>query len=191
MGSNKYWGNSNEDMLYVKNHYSEVNTRELLIQALDDIFQNINQKPVLLCIGTSRHLLDCFGPMVGTMIMEQTSRMVVYGTLDEPIHARNIGRQIKMIKERHPYTLQIAIDASLGKPDDIGIIKMRDGALIPGKALGKPLPPAGDISITGIVGSKIFRRDIGIIEGSMADVYHMARVISSAVIEWLARQEKY
>ena len=43
------------------------------------------------------------------------------------------------------------MDASLGQKKHLGYVTIADGALYPGAAVQKELPPVGDIHITGIV----------------------------------------
>ena len=47
----------------------------------------------------------------------------------------------------------IAIDASLGKEDHIGMMTLGSGPLKPGLGVKKKLPEVGDLHITGIVNS--------------------------------------
>ena len=47
----------------------------------------------------------------------------------------------------------IAIDASLGKEDHIGMMTLGSGPLKPGLGVKKKLPEVGDLHITGIVKS--------------------------------------
>ncbi len=164
--------------------YHEPQVHELLVKSFNENINKLTGEPVFLCIGSDRHILDCFGPLIGTMILEKSPDILVYGTLDEPLHAKNLIKQREEIKIEHPNIIEIAIDAAIGLREDIGIIKFRDGPLLPGKALAKKLPHVGDLSITGIVGQKEFAKKRPFLNGSLQHVYYMARVISQAIHKW-------
>lgn len=178
-------------MLIVEKHYTDPQAREALIAGLDSIFAGRPEEPLFLCIGSDRHLLDSFGPLTGTLLEERTPGILVYGTLDYPLHARNLTREIMLIKSQYPGKIGIAIDASVGKEEELGVIKIRSGSLQPGKALAKRLPPIGDYSIIGMLGTKLDRRTFkSLTKGSMRHVYQMAKLISEVVYEWSIRRSK-
>ena len=107
---------------------------------------------VFLCIGSDRLTGDCLGPYVGQQLScHAAGEMYVYGTLSQPVHALNLARVSDEIHRRHPRALVIAVDASLGQKKHLGYVTIGNGALYPGAAVHKELPPVGDIHITGIV----------------------------------------
>lgn len=170
-------------MLIVNRHYKDLFTRESLAQAMQTVFPD--SEPVFICIGSERHILDCFGPLCGTMLQSSLPNLKVYGSLDHPIHARNLGRELQTIRQRHPGMIELAIDASVGDEEEIGCLQLRQGALKPGRALAKNLPAVGDFSLTGIVD----KRSLGFNNSrentrGIAHVYHMAKVIQAAVGDW-------
>jgi putative sporulation protein YyaC len=77
--------------------------------------------------------------------------VTVYGTLKEPVHACNLAETLSRIEKKHPSALILAVDASLGNKKHLGYAAIANGALIPGAAVSKNLPPVGDIHITGVV----------------------------------------
>ena len=110
------------------------------------------RKLVLLCIGSDRATGDCLGPIIGYKLSTLSHPdLVIYGTLSEPVHAKNLNDTISKIKKLHKNATIIAIDASLGSYDHIGYITLGEGALYPGIGVNKELPCVGDIHITGIV----------------------------------------
>lgn len=115
--------------------------------------KNPSHKPiVVLCIGTDRATGDCLGPIVGYKLSAfYLENLIIYGTLSEPIHAKNLEETIKHIKKSHSNSLVIAIDACLGKTTHIGMVNLGEGSLTPGSGVNKTLPAVGDIFITGIV----------------------------------------
>ena len=165
-------------------HFHQPDARSLLASAFMDIFNDAEQ-PVFICIGSDRHLLDCLGPLTGTMLQEQSSNVLVFGTLQEPWHAGNLSLKLRELRSLYPYRPVVAIDASIGDDEPPGLIKLKTGPIRPGKAVQKNLPKVGDFAITGLVGNrenKAAPTGAGII--SLAHVYSMSRVISDAIISW-------
>lgn len=110
------------------------------------------QNIVLLCIGSDRATGDSLGPIIGYKLSKINSpRIQIYGTLSNPVHAKNLDFTIEQIKQDHKDSCIIAIDASLGSQEHIGFVTLGDGSLYPGMGVDKDLPSVGDIFITGIV----------------------------------------
>lgn len=81
---------------------------------------------VFLCIGTDRVTGDCLGPYVGHRLSSFCfPGIYVYGTLVQPVHALNLCDTRKEILSRHPDSLIIAVDASLGQKKTPGICDHR------------------------------------------------------------------
>ena len=112
-----------------------------------------NKTIIFLCIGSDRATGDCLGPIIGYKLSKykKYNNYYVYGTLEEPVHAKNLKDTIEMIYQTHDDAFIIAIDASLGKSNHIGYITIGEGPLKPGAGVDKDLPAVGDIFITGIV----------------------------------------
>ncbi|SES21635.1 spore protease YyaC [Salisediminibacterium halotolerans] len=107
---------------------------------------------VVICIGTDRSTGDSLGPLSGTLMKERFLKHIhVYGTLDDPIHGTNLAEKLLQIQTKHPHAFIIAIDACLGHAKHIGTLLIGEGALKPGAAMQKDLPPTGDLFIAGIV----------------------------------------
>ena len=108
---------------------------------------------VFLCIGSDRATGDCLGPIIGYKLSKyiRQPNFHIYGTLEEPVHAKNLKDTVTMIYEKHDDVFIIAIDASLGKSDHIGYITLGEGSLKPGAGVDKDLPEVGDLFMTGIV----------------------------------------
>jgi len=112
-----------------------------------------NKTIIFLCIGSDRATGDCLGPIIGYKLSKYKKyyNYHVYGTLEEPVHAKNLKETIDMINQTHDDAFIVAIDASLGKSNHIGYITLGEGPLKPGAGVDKELPEVGDIFITGIV----------------------------------------
>lgn len=111
-----------------------------------------NKQLIILCIGTDRCTGDSLGPISGDKLKKYNlSNFFVYGTLENPIHAKNLSDYIIKINSTFKNPFIIAVDASLGKISNIGNINLKNTPLSPGLALNKDLPKVGDLSLTGIV----------------------------------------
>ncbi|MBP3506012.1 MAG: spore protease YyaC [Lachnospiraceae bacterium] len=110
-----------------------------------------SQPIIILCIGTDRVTGDSLGPLVGNQLLSSANNFIVYGNLEQPVHAINLMDTLEEIYEEYKNPFVIAIDASLGSKDHIGYVTLRQGPLKPGQGISKDLPAIGDISITGIV----------------------------------------
>lgn len=142
----------------------------------------INKETIIVCIGTDRCIGDCLGPLIGTLLTSKNFPLPVYGTVSDPIHALNIDIKLDKIKELHPNSNIIGIDACLGDSESIGEIQARDYPVHPGKGVGKSLPNVGETSIIGIVDSndsgEIFTNN----NIRLNLVLNMAKVITHALI---------
>jgi putative sporulation protein YyaC len=124
-------------------------------KALTELLQKYkkkNTKIIFLCIGSDRATGDSLGPIIGYKLTKMNyQNCLVYGTLENPVHANNLSQTIEYIREEHKDSLIVAIDASLGTKSHIGYITLGEGSLKPGSGVEKILPEVGDIHITGIV----------------------------------------
>lgn len=107
---------------------------------------------IILCIGTDRCIGDSLGPIIGYKLKNIRSKyLYIYGSLSNPIHAKNIQDVISKINANFIDPYIIAIDACLGASQDVGKVIIKNAPIFPGLALNKGFPPIGDLSITGIV----------------------------------------
>ena len=153
---------------------------------LDHILSNItsNQELVILCIGTDRSTGDSLGPLVGYKLSHYIAsyeNVHLLGTLEEPVHAKNIENIIHEINSIYPNALVLAIDASLGQHNKIGYINIRQGPLIPGLGVNKRLPVVGDISITGVVNIGGIMEYMVLQNTRLSLVMNMADIISKSI----------
>lgn len=97
---------------------------------------------ILICIGTDRSTGDALGPLVGSKLEQMDiQNFHIFGTLDEPIHALNLEDNIQNIKSSFPDSFIVAIDACLGKSQNIGSITVGEGPSKPGAAMNKNYLP--------------------------------------------------
>lgn len=107
---------------------------------------------ILICVGTDRSTGDSLGPLVGSKMKSfKQNFYTIYGTLEKPVHATNLKETLDEIRKKFEDPLIIAVDACLGRSENVGCINIGDGALSPGAGVNKILPAVGDINIAGIV----------------------------------------
>ncbi len=135
---------------------------------------------VLLCIGSDRYTGDALGPLIGSYLIERTN-CIVYGSLDYPVHAGNLVETINLIDSRHQQPVIIAIDASLGKHNEIGNIEVWEGGLDAGIAVGNRLPRIGHISIIGVVNASGHIGYLDLQSTPLSIVMKLTRVIATAL----------
>lgn len=137
---------------------------------------------VILCIGTDRSTGDCLGPLVGHKLkLIPYNRITIYGTLDQPVHAKNLSNVMDEIERNHTRSFVIAIDACLGKTERVGKICMGGGPLRPGTGVNKSLPEVGHIHIIGVVNMSGFMEYLVLQNTRLNLVMRMADTISSGI----------
>lgn len=144
---------------------------------------------IILCIGSDRYTGDSLGPLIGSDLKE-TTQLTVYGSLDYPVHAGNLVETINVIQYQHYHPLIIAIDACLGKANEIGNIEVWEGGLQAGIAVGNRLPCVGDISIIGVVNAGGHLGYLDLQSTPLSVVIKLSKVISSALKEAVAAVEE-
>lgn len=149
------WNKQREKKIFyfsTKDQYASFEFGDTLYELLQKHYDN--ERPLIfLCIGSDRATGDCLGPLLGHKLCNglYVSSYHVYGTLQEPVHAKNLQETLNNIRQAYHNPFIIAIDASLGKSAHIGYYTIGEGALKPGAGVDKELPSVGDLCITGIV----------------------------------------
>lgn len=122
-----------------------------LFQSISDK-RHLEQPLVFLCIGSDRATGDSLGPLIGYKLSRRRqSSCYIYGTLEQPVHAKNLEECLRQIHKAHTSPFIVAIDASLGKASHVGFFTLEEGSLKPGAGVGKELPLVGNLFVTGIV----------------------------------------
>lgn len=141
-----------------------------------------NHELVIVCIGTDRATGDSLGPLVGYKLKNLTyDKVTLYGTLDFPVHAKNLEETLSVITEKHKDALVIAIDACLGAAQNVGCLSLGEGAIKPGAGVKKELPPVGHIHITGIVNFSSLMNMVILQNTRLSLVMKMADTIASGM----------
>lgn len=136
---------------------------------------------VFLCIGSDRSTGDSFGPLVGTLLEERGVSKVL-GTLEKPVHAENIEDIVNEISGKNYI---IAIDAALGKRQNIGCFTIKDGGLKPGTGVNKELPTVGDLSIGFTVNINGHMEYFMLQSTRLHIVYKGAKLLAEAIVNIL------
>lgn len=128
------------------------------VNAVNERFEEkINDKNelVFVFIGTPRSIGDSVAPFTGTLLQEEGftyENVFFYGTLENPIHAQNLEKKIKEIKEKHQNALIIGVDCALtSKDENLDKIIFENKPIQPGKSVGKDLKEVGDFSIQIVI----------------------------------------
>ena len=151
-----------------------------ILQALVEC-NKFNKKPIFVCVGSDLVLGDSLGPLVGTLLKKKKNNAYIYGTLNMPITAKEVEYAKTYIKQMHPNSTIIAIDAAVGLSEDVGIIRVTNKGLKPGLGVDKNLGVIGDISIIGVVAEKS-NKNYNLFNLTRLNlIYKMAEKISNAI----------
>lgn len=141
-----------------------------------------NNQLVIVCIGTDRATGDSLGPLIGYKLLDiQFKNVTIYGTLEQPVHAKNLDLTLAYIHEFYPSALVIAIDACLGSMQNVGCISIGEGSIKPGAGVKKDLPPIGHLHITGIVNFSSLMNMVVLQNTRLSVVMKMADIIASGM----------
>lgn len=156
---------------YLRRHISEM-------QSACDVGPGL----IVLCIGTDRSTGDCLGPLTGSLLDQGcTPGIDIMGTLNEPVHATNLKDAIAEIEMLDRRPLVIAVDACLGRSENVGYINVCRGPLKPGTGVNKVLPEVGDMYITGIVNVGGYMEYLVLQNTRLSLVMRMATSIAKAI----------
>lgn len=180
MINNSYNNNSVDS----SSDYALFSFSDILSAKLNIHYNNFYSDIIILCVGTDRSTGDSLGPLIGYKLDEtfkNNSSVHIFGTLNSPVHAKNLDSTIEYINSNFLNPFIIAIDASLGKLERVGYINVYEGPLKPGAGVNKYLPEVGNIHITGIVNMSGFMEYVVLQNTRLNLVMKMADVISVAL----------
>ena len=144
---------------------------------------NGKKQKVFLCIGSDKLIFDCLGPLTGTLLRNASNfEHYVYGTMAEPITARQVETAIRFIRSFHLGSEVIVVDSAVGKTEEIGKIKCFNRGLRPALGVDKEMSVVGDKSIMGIVTTKDKIRNLNTCNVKLQDVYNMAKSVSEMIL---------
>ena len=149
-----------------------------------------HQPLIFLCIGSDRATGDSLGPIIGYKLKQRQLPVSIYGTLESPVHAKNLEEVLANIYHTYDQPYIVAIDASLGKSSHIGYFTLAKGALKPGAGVGKQLPDVGNLYITGIVNLSGFLEHSLLQTTRLHVVMNLADQICTGIFYCLAKLNK-
>ena len=145
----------------------------------------LKEPPVFVCIGSDAVVGDSLSPLVGSFLKEvYRIPCYVYGDLSRTMTAKEMPLLTKTLRLLHPESPIVAIDAGVGEEREIGLIRLREGGLYPGKGVGKTLAAVGDYSLLGVV-SRRGKDAFSHLELTRLHlVYRMAHAMAAAIAEF-------
>lgn len=149
-----------------------------------------NKKPIIVCIGSDLVLGDSLGPLIGTLLQKKSLNNYIYGTLNSPITAKDVGVAKTYLKQLHPNSVEITVDAAIGDADDVGLIKVVNRGLKPGLGVDKKLGTIGDVSIIGIVAGKSVKNYNLYNLTRLNLVYKMSEIIADGIYKFLSNSNE-
>lgn len=164
--------------------FAHIDFGTLLNKHLLTHYQSPFNDLIFLCIGTDRSTGDSLGPLIGYKLASMSlpnKKIHVVGTLEEPVHAKNLENKISDVYESYDNPFVVAIDACLGNSERIGFIKVWPGPLKPGAGVNKKLPHVGDLHITGIVNTCGYMEYLVLQNTRLSLVMKMAETIAKGI----------
>ena len=115
-------------------------------------------KILFICIGNSKIVGDSLGPLVGSIILNNKSRIEknrnilidIIGTINNPLVYSKIETVISKINQ-DKYDKIIIIDSALGNKKNIGRVSINNSIINVGKGINEGRILKGDIIFKGIV----------------------------------------
>ena len=161
---------------------NDKNCAQKLQNGLSELLKD--KKIVVLCIGSDKVVGDSLGPAIGSLLIEGLKTdVIVYGTLQNNVNAKNLMLVKQMIKVLHPDRLLLCSDAALGVVGEVGTIQIYTHGLYPGSATNKNLPCIGDLSIVGVVNQKMCAFELSMLyTAKFKMINDMAHTISNAIL---------
>lgn len=173
--------------------HNDANAVFSLSRQLQAIFLEVPEhRPIVfVCIGTDRSTGDALGPLVGSKLKKYTySDIFVFGTLDDPVHAVNLGDTLRDVQREYFNPYIVGIDACLGQLTSVGSIQLGHGPLKPGAGVNKELPPVGDIHLTGIVNVGGFMEYFVLQNTRLSLVMNMADMMAKSIYASLINSKR-
>ena len=139
--------------------------------------------PIVVCVGSDLVIGDSLGPLTGSMLSFKTQGLgaYIYGTLQNPITAKEVKYLKDFLRKTHPGRSIIAVDAAVGRTEDIGLVKITSSPLSPGAGANKQLGSFGDATVLGVVAEKSMGNYALFNNTRLRLVYAMADKISEGI----------
>ncbi len=173
-------------------HYEDLTSRYKIVETIETYLPRYSPSEiVVVCIGTDRSTGDALGPLIGTRLKDrQFINAKIYGTLNEPVHAMNLKTTLDTIYQTYQNPFVIGVDACLGKYNQIGMITVGNGPVMPGAGVNKKLCAVGDMHMTGIVNVSGYMEYIVLQNTRLSLVMNMANAMADSLTIALNHFEK-
>jgi len=175
-------------------HVDDPYGRESLAKAIAAHLGALSAAPgpvTVICIGSDRSTGDALGPLVGTRLSRAAlPGLTVHGTLESPVHAANLSERLAALGSRSHDEPVVAIDACLGKAENVGTASVRPGPLKPGSGVHKTLPPVGAFHIVGVVNVGGFMEYFVLQNTRLSLVMRLADLIAESFLDSLTKHRR-
>lgn len=167
----------NEICVNFASEYCSSAITEALLRACGE-----QESVAVLFIGTDSNVGDSLAPLVGSLIEGSgAANAFIYGNLNCPITAADVPYICAYVKNAHPQSKIIVVDAAVGKKEDIGNVKVMQKSIRPGLGVNKILPPIGDVSVIGVVAERSQNNLSLLGYAKVSCVYAMAKAIANGI----------
>ena len=167
----------NELNFYVEDRYLHLS----IAKALSKYVENRNTSIVFVFVGSDCNIGDSLAPLSSSFLNLAAGNVFFYGSLSELITAKEVPFMAKYLKNAHPNSVIVVVDAAIGKKWDIGRVKVQNFGIKPGLGVNKDLPMLGDISIIGVVGEKGAFKSGNVPNIRLSCIYNMAKSIARGI----------
>ena len=168
----------------VKNTFTVQNIAQNL-----HLLTNNYSKVCFIFVGTDANIGDSLGPLCGTLTTFSCDFCFFYGSLQNPITAKEVPLIDTFVRNAHPDCFIVVIDAALGKSEDVGLIKVLEGGIQPGLGVNKNLPKIGDASIIAVTNEKNPLNNLNLTNTRLSLVYNMANSIKEGISLFLSQKQ--
>ena len=158
------------------------NFEKLLALDLKETFTN--KKLIFFCVGCDKWTIDCFGPILGTILKKKYKiNSLVFGELNNCITKNNYIEFYQSLRNKFPDHKIIVIDTALCDYDNIGVVRFNNDGLAIGSGLHDDCTlKIGDYYITANIGILPFGKNNILPMPALGKVYLFAQKISRAII---------
>ena len=163
-------------------HSSTKNVYLSISFGLAEYILSQDKLPIVVCIGCDRVVGDSLAPIVGDILKNKYNLPTyVYGDLKCNITAQETNDIVSKVKMWHPDTPVVIVDATLGKQEEVGIIKYYKGGCYPAAVYGNNKAKIGDYCILGVVNEDNSTKQSFMFGIKMQTITELANVISMGV----------
>jgi len=159
-----------------------------------DLFIKLTNKetPVFLCIGSSRCVGDCLGPIVGELLTKKYNvNTTVYDNLDNNITSKNIDNYVSFIRREHPISPIIIVDSAVGSEDEIGLVKFSQGGIIPAGYTKERKQILGDFGITSIVNTVGINQLLFLKGTTLKIIWKLGSFIAESINKFMVKKTNF